>query len=337
MYNAQFVSALKEALNGLRTIHAVGEEWCSYIGQIPVGGVPYCGQEVTRSTYSALWQYAQNQGLVKSESEWQAWASSHGGNVPYYSSGNGSSTFRMPRIVGYVRGASGQSEAGSYVKEGLPNITGSLTSNDEFGLFAPMETIANGAFVRGTVAGQRRGSNGASTFNPTSVNFDASRSNSIYGNSNHVTPETSVVLFGVFAFGEVSNVDALDASTLASALARVESNIQQALNKPNPVRYVVEKWSSGTSWYTKYSDGWVEQGGIASATAANAKSTVTFNVAFSSTNYALVASMHQQDGKWMNGVCLGVDSRTVSNFTCYFSSLGNDSGMTGIGWYACGY
>lgn len=230
MYNAQFVSALKEALNGLRTIHSVGEEWCSYIGQIPVGGVPYCGQEVTRSTYSALWQYAQNQGLVKSESEWQSIYSAQGGNVPFYSSGDGSSTFRMPRLVGYVRGASGQSEAGAYVKEGLPNITGDLTDKIAIqnAYTQTLVTGTHGAFgmtqAMGTYGGY--GSDDKTVY----LDFDASRCSPVYGNSDHVTPETSCVLFGVYAFGEVSNVDALDAGTLASAVAKVEANLESKLD-----------------------------------------------------------------------------------------------------------
>lgn len=125
--NEQFINDLSKELAKLGTIHSVGEEWISYTGKIPSGGIPYCGQEITRETYSALWSWVQAQGLVKTESEWQSIASSQNGNVPFYSSGNGTSTFRLPKLVGYVKGASSQSEAGSYVKEGLPNIDGMAT------------------------------------------------------------------------------------------------------------------------------------------------------------------------------------------------------------------
>ena len=198
------------------TGHNVGEEWVSYTGKIPNGGVPYCGQTVTRATYADLWAYAQAQGLVKTESEWQSWSSSHGGNVPYYSSGDGSTTFRMPSIKGYVKGASSQSESGSYVAEGLPNITG-MTRN----IYRAGGTTT-GAFYDSTNTGG--GAISGSGGNWMVFGFDASRSNSIYGNSTHVTPETSVVLFGVFAFGAVTNQGALDAETLATGLARVEAN-----------------------------------------------------------------------------------------------------------------
>lgn len=271
MYNAQFVEALKEALNGLRTIHSVGEEWCSYIGQIPVGGVPYCGQEVQRETYSALWSYAQAQGLVKSESEWQSIASAQGGNVPFYSSGDGSSTFRMPKLVGYVRGASGQSEAGEYVSEGLPNIEGTYVMRGSLGAAITAKAGAFSKTSEGNLQTWGGGSNNAYDLN---ASFDASSSNPIYGNSDHVTPETSVVLFGVYAFGEVSNVDALDAGTLASALARVESNM---VDKTSP--HIVEFWEDGTEYYKVYSNGWCEQGGVSKASVSQpANSTIGLNV-----------------------------------------------------------
>lgn len=325
-YNAQFVSALKEALNGLRTIHAVGEEWCSYIGQIPTGGVPYCGQEVTRSTYSALWSYAQAQGLVKSESEWQAWASSHGGNVPYYSSGNGSSTFRMPRLVGYVRGASGQSEAGAYVKEGLPNITGEVP-----GVPVDVGFTKNGAFSATTTTYQSGQVGGNSRW--STLYLDASKANPIYGNSSHVTPETSIVLFGVYAFGEVSNVDALDASTLASALARVESNLETKVDKTSA--HIIEAWSDGESWYNKYSNGWVEQGG---RLLQGEGETITFPVAFPDTEYHFVCSpiCNTTDA----GVASVQEHRklrttTTTRVTCRWGGYSNTG--VGVTWEAKGY
>ena len=230
MYNESFVSALKEALNGLKTVHQVGEEWVSYVGDIPTGGVPYCGQEVNRETYSALWEYANAKGLVKSESEWQSLYNAQGGNVAFYSSGNGSSTFRMPRLVGYVRGASSQSESGSYVNEGLPNITSSATISLMTG-YGTTGFVSNTGAITLRTSDSNYWYNNASSANKPYVmmSFDASESNSIYGNSSHVTPETSVVLYGVYAFGEVTNVSSIDIGTVASSFAALESNVGSKL------------------------------------------------------------------------------------------------------------
>ena len=214
--NEQFINDLSKELAKLGTIHSVGEEWISYTGKIPSGGIPYYGQEVTRETYSALWSWVQAQGLVKTESEWQSIASSQNGNVPFYSSGNGTTTFRMPKLVGYVKGACSQSEAGSYVAEGLPNITGKSTYNmiaDNFG--------AEGAF---DLSGRAAHQNGTAMGEGTGLGFNASLSNPIYGNSSHVTPETSVVMFGVYAFGTVSNPNDLNVSNLAADVNSIKTS-----------------------------------------------------------------------------------------------------------------
>ena len=228
--NKQFVNDLATALRKVGTIHTVGEEWVSYIGEIPVGGVPYCGQMVTRETYSALWAYAQEKKLVKTEAEWQQIATVNNGNVPFYSSGDGSTTFRVPKLVGYVKGASSQSEAGDYIAEGLPNITGTSSGWDTSS--TATESVASGAF---SCTGSLVASTGSGTVYQWGrvEGFDASRSNQIYGKSSHVTPETSTVMFGVYAFGAIVETGALDATTLATSLARVESNLSGVVRSVN--------------------------------------------------------------------------------------------------------
>lgn len=206
--------------------HNVGDEWVSYTGVIPEGGVPYCGQEVTRATYADLWAYAQAQGLVKTESEWQAIASAQSGNVPYYSSGNGSTTFRMPKIVGYIRGANSQTEAGSHVHEGLPNITSQSTNGFGFNVWTAGDPRTIGA-IGTQYDGYAPAGGDYGKF--LSIDFDASRSSGVYGNSSHVTPETSTVLFGVYAYGVVVDAGELDAATLAQAVSKVEANLESRL------------------------------------------------------------------------------------------------------------
>lgn len=217
--NEQFVNELATALRKVGALHGVGEEWVSYIGNIPAGGIPYCGQEVMRELYEDLWAYVSAQGLVKSEAEWQEISERQGGNVPFYSDGNGYSTFRLPKIVGYVKGANAQSESGAYLAEGLPNVTGAVGGAAFEGW-----TKASGALYLDPAL-YNVGATDGTGWGANQINLNASRSNPIYGNSEHVTPETSVVLFGVYAFGNISNVGTLDAANLATGLARLESNI----------------------------------------------------------------------------------------------------------------
>ena len=309
--------------------HTVGEEWHSFTGLIPVGGVPYCGQLVTREVYWDLWQYAQTQGLVKTESEWQSIASAQNGNVPYYSTGDGSTTFRMPQVVGYLKGASSQSEAGEYVAEGLPNITGhgyDHTTTD-------YTSASSGAFYSKNIADKVTVAawSGSTSRSARSMAIDASRSSPIYGNSDHVTPETNTVLFGVYAFSNVANVGELDASALATALARVEANV---VDKSLP--HIVEAWSSGTSWYRKYSDGWIEQGDVYVHTAAQNATlyeiATTLHTPFATTKYNVQ----------LQGVGFGTSSASQALYAknksqSSFTLCWQNKGSTEIDWYACGY
>ena len=204
--------------------HSVGEEWHSFTGHIPPGGIPYCGQEVTRETYADLWNWANQQGLVKTEQQWQSLNTSQNGNVAFYSDGNGSTTFRMPKLVGYIKGTDSTNSAGSYIKEGLPDIQGQIG--------VPVHdyhsNTASGAF-RGTnfqaYIGYRSGSLGeVTTQNTYGYYFNASLSNSIYGNSGHVTPETSIIIFGVYAFGSITTTGSTTTDAIATGLARIESS-----------------------------------------------------------------------------------------------------------------
>ena len=289
----------------------VGDEWHSFTGKIPAGGVPYCGQIVTRATYADLWAYAQEQGLVKTEAEWQAISKSKGGNVPFYSSGDGSKTFRMPAIVGYIKGASTVDEAGQYIAEGLPNIEASgliwRTGTDK-------DDQLTGALVLDRSITNYPDTNDDHKNGPK-LNFDASRSNSIYGNSDHVTPETAVVLYGVYAYGEITNVGALDAETLANGLATVETRIDTKLE--NTTTHIVESWRDGKEWYRKWSDGWVEQGGSVYHNGNNVRMYVDLYVEMADTDYSVVASSSYVllDSNWDRGIVGGRPHSTTQIYT----------------------
>lgn len=62
----------------------------------PPGALFLRGQEVNRADYPDLWQYAQNSGNLVSEQEWYA------GRKGSFSTGNGSTTFRLPDMKGFV-------------------------------------------------------------------------------------------------------------------------------------------------------------------------------------------------------------------------------------------
>lgn len=97
-----------------------------------------------------------------------------------FGAGDGSTTFNLPDLRGrFIQGANG--DLGSVKEAGLPNILGSFNAQITDGLTTPSSSGAlyhagqgsNGFFGAGT--GYR-------------IQFDASRSNPIYGNSDTVQP-----------------------------------------------------------------------------------------------------------------------------------------------------
>ena len=182
----------------------VGYEYFSFNPNVPQGSLPLFGGEYSRSIYSDLWDWVQEQtGYLKTEVEWQALATSNNGNVPFYSSGDGSTTFRVPSLSCWVRGATGVQEVGSYKAAGLPNITGALTPNDTTSSSVDIDFTGTGA-VRATNASRPSGSTGTNNWNTwAGFNIDASRSSSIYGNSTTVQPESIVGMWLVKAYGTI--------------------------------------------------------------------------------------------------------------------------------------
>ncbi len=89
----------------------------------------------------------------------------------------------LPNLNGrYLRA---DTTPGQMVAAGLPNITGDMWT------IAGKNSVKEGAFVYSATAGG--GGTGNSATGHGDINFDASRSSSIYGNSDTVTPLTYTV------------------------------------------------------------------------------------------------------------------------------------------------
>lgn len=307
--------------------HTVGEQWISFDGTIPEGGLPFDGQLRNIELYQQLFDWAKENGRVIDETEWQHLRETNNGNVPYYSAGDGTSgqkrvievqfntnnltdtvgfsmgivdggtsiatsgtveeiiaminsgelgderftadyeitdvapyaaveppslgtvltliitakecsdfdnnyavdgpsvssirdvaegisprestTFRLPIFNSYFKA---DVAGGGYIAEGLPNITGTVG------------TVSGAASVgTNTGAFQHAGTTSVSITNggdaDYKASFDASRCSDIYGNSEHVTPETSTVIVGVWAFNSFQNATNLDMADLKEALS----------------------------------------------------------------------------------------------------------------------
>ena len=94
----------------------VGFEYFQTNPNIQAGSIPFVGGLWDRTIYADLWAWVQTQeGYLISEDEWQALAVANNGAVPYYSTGDGSTNFRVPALSVWVKGAASVKEIGDYL------------------------------------------------------------------------------------------------------------------------------------------------------------------------------------------------------------------------------
>ena len=329
MADSNFVEQLTQKLREVGALHALGEQWISVDGTIPPGGVPFCGQNVSRVLYADLFAWAQSQGKVKAEAEWQEIASTQDGNCIFYSDGDGSTTFRMPCITGYLKGSVGTNDAGKWIEEGLPNVTGSWPADignkvqPEGAIYVAKDSVSSNATA---------GSTGSTD---SLLGVDLSLSNPIYGNSDHVTPKTNTILVGVYAVSVITSFGSSDIDNLQTAITALETN---KLDIADQRIGVIETWSSedNFSWYRKYSDGFIIQGGgVASETNAGVKTTITLPLSFKTDQYNFIrgGQQHNTNNLYSAFVCTYL-SKTNSEVTFWVDNKTN-SGING--WVAFGY
>lgn len=92
--------------------------------------------------------------------------------------------------------------------------------------------------------------------------------------------------------------------------------------------YITRTWIQGTSWYRRYSDGWIEQGGEFTKN-RDTNITVTFPVAFQNTNYTIATSQYDPPA---DPPRCSFSYKSNTGITHNIGSWGSK-----WGWYACGY
>lgn len=296
--------------------------------QTPPDGAIQCnGAAYNRALYKDFFAYATSKGWVKTETEWQSIAKANGGYCPYYSQGDGSTTFRTPKFAPFMQVAIASGDVGKYHKAGLPDIQG---RSDLGGIYQGVDF--SGAITTEKDAGNATGATHykAGGDQRVKISFNASDSNSIYGRSSTVQPESNEWMICVVVAGQATNIGSVDVGDVMSAVAQVQASISAIRDKP----HITQTWSNGTSWYRKYSDGFIEQSGNMPIAKGATSRTVSFNTPFSSsTSYVVLVQSYQQGAPGANYNNFPIESRTTSSFT---GKNGCDEDVGNI-WYACGY
>lgn len=255
------------------------------------------GQLVLRSAYPELWAWVQDNAPLITDAEWQAKAAAQK-SIGYYSDGDGSTTFRLPRIIGFVEGTTA-ANVGAFTGAGLPNIKGTL----KLGFNSWWGGSTDGCFGGGAtpdVPGAAPVA-GTSTFN--GPQFNASLSNSIYGASDTVQPESVGMVWCVRAFGAAVNQGTVDITELAQML-NLKLSISDAPRVCTPFAFPSDTYvtipASGLSYsYTAPADGYIYYGCIVSGTTAT-------NMAITNTTNGNQVSAAIPLGFTSEGICLPV-------------------------------
>lgn len=209
-----------------------------------------------------------------------------------YGEGDGETTFNLPNLIG--RFAEGSAMPGTVKEAGLPNATGFVGYVNSGN--SPTESLSSGAFYMDTNASfyfddtaERKWSNAAY--------MNLSRANPIYGASNTVQPPALTLLPCIKAFDAAVNPGLIDVTALAQEMA---GKVDRVINGKN-IAYVVDSYSDANgNWWRKWSDGWLEQGGVVTSSSDGIS---TLLIPFAAANYLVIANQRPYSN---------LDTRTIA-------------------------
>lgn len=239
----------------------------------------------------------------------------------YYIIDTENQRFKLPRTKYGFTGL--RDTVGNYVEPGLPNITGNIR-------YSITLTDANGVFTSTSGSGANKwgsGEWGACNF----ADFNASRSSSIYGNSTTVqAPATQMYLY--FYIGNFTQTAIENTAGLNAELFNDKVDVGHEV-----IAFQAPTAENNYTWYRKYADGWVEQGGISdSGTSAQ---TISLPVTMANTNYTIeVTSVSSSSNN--NVIIVGFESVTTTSFVTRTNVVNNASATatatSARRWLVCG-
>lgn len=241
MDDQEFINQLAEKLSKLGTVRPLGFHYLHPYGTVPADSIICNGATYSRALYKDFFDYITTQGWVKTEAEWQEIATRDNGFCPFYSSGDGSTNFRVPRFAPYQQIAIASGNAGTYHQARIPNITGRSDLGGIFSNISFSGAIAT-VFNEGDATGATHVHAGGEQ--RVKLTSNASNSNSIYGRSDTVQPESHEWVMCVVAYGVATNVGAVDIQNVMSAVNAVQASITEAEGKIT--KFATPAYASGS-------------------------------------------------------------------------------------------
>lgn len=272
------IATLDEALAGTVENKAMTPKSTAEVvkakGNVPVGFIKYNplsiieegwldashGDTVERVAYPDLWAYVEaHPELLKTEEEYTTIGNNNEGHVPYYSSGDGTTTFRLPKILWYPCATNDLTLRGTFATDTQRNITGSIGE-----VFAPNPPHTTGAFTE-EVSRKIHVISDSAENHIWKINFDASRSVGAEHTGEEVKPKTHYGCYVVKAYGTVSNTGNVDIQNVVNAQTVLENRVTAIedrkpdldnLSMPSDSAVAITLTQQNQAW-TAPSDGWI--------------------------------------------------------------------------------
>lgn len=246
-----------------------------------------------------------------SEADWQAEIADHN-MCGKYVLDTANHTIRLPSIWGWVEGVRTESKTGTYVPPGLPNITSRYKQGwlgDDH-----VYDVEPGA-ITATYIGSRSGSWGhdGNYASRWQMVFDASLSSPVYGTqtADDVQPRGVQVLIYIVIANTVKTPVQVDIDNIATEL--------NACYGHRVVEFQLPTADNNYTWYRKYADGWVEQGGKTTtftntANGTSNNKTVVLPITMLDANYNTITTRAGGSSGWSwRELC--VSGKTTTQFT----------------------
>lgn len=224
--------------------------------------------------------------LFETEANWQTSVTNYGtcGKFVY---DNVNNTIRLPLISGFIEGTNDLTALGVLTQAGVPNIEAVFVnhardyypdSNKSITPISGAIEVDSNSYPKSSFPNVGNESGGVYQYDQT-LKINASLSNTIYGNSTTVQPQSIKVLrYICIATSTKTNIQ-VDIDEIVTDL-----NNKLDKNDLAPVHCVVETYQNGKSWYRVYDDGWIEQGGSGRNAAGTTQTIVTFVKPFTNAN-----------------------------------------------------
>ena len=182
---------------------------------VPDGSLPCNGTEYTKSQFSDLWNNYLSTSLLNTctYTEYANDLSTYG-QCAKFAVDIANNKFRVPLIKdgAVIQQALTDDKLGKSYNAGLPNITGGININAPSG---PIVDYPSNAFTQGKQITRLSGDQSKTNYQTL---FDASLSNSIYGNSTTVQPNAVALRYFVVVANGQTNQSMMDWSAWASSL-----------------------------------------------------------------------------------------------------------------------